>query len=594
MEKFKEFAQKYYLKEILIVFVFSLFMYLLYYGKTESFLVDVGREAYLPLRMLEGKLLYKDLFNVYGPLSYQINAVAYFIMGTNLNTLYLMGFFNSFIILFSVFFITNLFTSRKIALCTTFLVIFSCVYIKTFFNFIFPYSYAAVYALSGFLLSAVFGMLFIRDRKDGKPLFLFLAFLFAGFSFANKIEYAPYFLFLFAWLLFLKPGWKNILVAIGSFFIIPVLSFGVLLIQGVSFKDFFEAFQLIQNIVKTPALEFFYKNYGLYFNTYYFKCAAIIMIKLISVLALFCIIFYSLNFINKKYIEKSALKKLTNLSIFAVLLITALKMFKIYLKEEFLFFIWVGIFCCLVLTGFGIYYFVKFIKNNFKIPEIANQDLMYMFFLISSILVSIKGIFSIDTQCYGTFSLTVLFISLTIFGAYYIPRIFRFTDQDIWNKTITNAFSVVILLLFLGAFQKLIVNPLYTVETDRGRVFVHKGIADMESFIKYIQNNTEKNARIISLPEGAIVNFLTGHPSHDKYYYLIPVNVQLFGEETILEDFKKDPPEYFLLNDLPYVCFDTGGLCSYAPQVCNFIYKNYTMTARTSDPVNFYLYKRNK
>ena len=83
MEKFTEFAKKYNLLDFLMIFLLITFLFLLSYGKIGAYLVDVGREAYLPWQMNNGEVLYKDLFNVYGPLGYQINAVLFKIFGTN-------------------------------------------------------------------------------------------------------------------------------------------------------------------------------------------------------------------------------------------------------------------------------------------------------------------------------------------------------------------------------------------------------------------------------------------------------------------------------------------------------------------------------
>ena len=64
MEKFIEFIKKSYIKEILLILAASFFMFFLFYGKYDSYLVDVGREAYIPWQMLKGKLLYKDNSNI--------------------------------------------------------------------------------------------------------------------------------------------------------------------------------------------------------------------------------------------------------------------------------------------------------------------------------------------------------------------------------------------------------------------------------------------------------------------------------------------------------------------------------------------------
>ena len=121
----------------MLIFTVCLVLFVLYFGKQGAYMVDVGREAYIPWQMLQGKLLYKDIYNVYGPLGYQINTVAYALFGVHLNTLYFMGFLNSLIILFSTFYISKLFTDKKTALCIVGLTTFVCVYAKGFFYFIF-------------------------------------------------------------------------------------------------------------------------------------------------------------------------------------------------------------------------------------------------------------------------------------------------------------------------------------------------------------------------------------------------------------------------------------------------------------------------
>lgn len=205
MDKFKEFAQKYSLKELSGLILITILLFIITYAKSDSFIIDIGREAVLPWQMLEGKVLFKDLFNVYGAVSYQINALAFMIFGTKLSTLYFLGFFSSILIISSVFFITKYFTNNAIAFFLALLMLPTCVFGKVLHNFSFPYAYAAVYSLIGYFLSAGAFLAFIKERKS---LFLCLAFLFAGFSFANKIEHAPYFAAAFCDFTFFKDKSK--------------------------------------------------------------------------------------------------------------------------------------------------------------------------------------------------------------------------------------------------------------------------------------------------------------------------------------------------------------------------------------------------
>ena len=89
-----------------------------------------------------------------------------------------------------------------------------------------------------------------------------------------------------------------------------------------------------------------------------------------------------------------------------------------------------------------------------------------------------------------------------------------------------------------------------------------------------------------------MINFLSERKSDNFYYYLIPVNVQVFGEEKILADFKKNMPDYFIMNNVPYTPFNVGNFCSYASKICDFIEKEYVAIAGVNDGVEFVLYKK--
>ena len=71
------------LSELLVLVIFIVF-----YGKFGDLMVDSYREVYIPQQILEGKALYKDLFIVYSPLSYLINAFIMKIFGTSVSVIY--------------------------------------------------------------------------------------------------------------------------------------------------------------------------------------------------------------------------------------------------------------------------------------------------------------------------------------------------------------------------------------------------------------------------------------------------------------------------------------------------------------------------
>ena len=388
MEKFKEFANKFCLKELGIIFIVSLFLYVLFYAKYDIYLIDVSREAYLPWQVLKGNVLYKDIFNVYGALGYQINAIAYAIMGVKLSTLYFMGFLNSLVILFTTFFIARLFVDKKTSLCISGLTLFVCVYAKNFFNFIFVYSYSAVYALSGFLLSLLAILFYIRDKKN---LYLTLSFFFAGFAFANKIEYAPYFAFIFACLpFFVKKDWKQYLYSFAAFMLMPVISFGVLFIQGVSIQDLLDAAVLIKKLISAPATNYFYYNFGLYFNPPMVWDGVRLLLAMLKTAIPFSLVLYGINYLCKKHSDNKFL--LIGANIFIILASVALiiKKYNLLYNMYAGIFAWVGLVVLFILPVVCVYCLFVLYKNKFDFGALDSKDKMFLYMTVASILVSMK------------------------------------------------------------------------------------------------------------------------------------------------------------------------------------------------------------
>lgn len=589
MEKFKEFANKYYLKELGIIGLVSLILYVLFYAKYNIYLVDVSREAYLPWQVLKGQVLYKDIFNVYGPLGYQINAIAYAILGVKLNTLYLMGFLNSLVILFTTFYIGRLFTDKKTAVCTSLLTLFVCVYAKNFFNFIFVYSYSAVYALSGFLLSLLAMLFYLRDKKN---LYMTLSFFFAGFAFANKIEYLPYFAFMFLCLPFLaKKDWKQYLYSFGAFMLMPVISFGILFIQGVSIKDLVESSVLIKKLISSPVTNYFYYNFGLYFNPPMVWDGVRLLAAVLKTIIPFGLVLYGFNFLCKKRSSNKLLAVGTWLFAVVASVIILIDKYSMTYNMYAGLFAWVGLAMLVILPVVGVFCIYQFVKNKFDFSKIELIDKMYMFMAASAILVAIKGLFSIFLTCYGTFNLAALFLPFVMFFALYVPRALKFVDKDVFCAVIRNLCVAVMIAFFVMALYRIGEERYVAVDQPRGKIYMRDLYGNQNELIEYIRNNTAKDAKVVTIPEGAIINFLAERDTDNRYYYLIPVNVDIFGEQKILEDFKKNPPDYFLMTDLLYSVYKKGDFCAFAPSVCDFVKSDYKPVKKVNAAVSFTLYR---
>ena len=97
---------------ISIIYFISLFKYGEYFT---NIIIDTGRELYYPELMLKGKLLYKDLFNLFGPLGYQINCLWYRLFGIKISSLLFAGEVCSLCIIYVIYFISRYFLNIKLS-----------------------------------------------------------------------------------------------------------------------------------------------------------------------------------------------------------------------------------------------------------------------------------------------------------------------------------------------------------------------------------------------------------------------------------------------------------------------------------------------
>src|ERR1700693_1346225 len=61
------------------------------WGHWGDFQIDNGRELYVPAEILKGKLLFRDLWYMYGPLAPYLKALLFWIFGVQLTVLYIFG-----------------------------------------------------------------------------------------------------------------------------------------------------------------------------------------------------------------------------------------------------------------------------------------------------------------------------------------------------------------------------------------------------------------------------------------------------------------------------------------------------------------------
>lgn len=537
-------------KVLLVIFCLFVLTLILFWLKQGCLIIDTGREFYIPWQMLKGQVLYKDIFNIYGPLSYQINALSLFLFGQKITSLYVLGVLNSFVILISLYFISREFLSKTFSCLITLFVMYSSVFTLNLFNFNMPYSFAMPYSFCAFLLSVLF---LVKYTKEPKPLYSYISCFFSGVAFATKYEFSSFIAVIAYVLFFLKPlPKKEILKSLGMFLIVPFISYLILFIQGLSVNDLFHTVSIIKKMSQSKSLDYIYTFVsGTYFNP---KIFLNVINHFLSLAGLFFILF-SFESVTKN-IQKKTLK--------------------ILIGFVFVFFSTIAIFF-LKVTGFGFFpvlnflFLILFFKTFQKKPE----ELVLM---LSSLVASLKTFFALNIFVYGSYVIALLLVSIVTFFTVTFKRLF---NNEFLNKAIKNSITILLcsFIFYLAFIQNYSLSQKNALlKTAKGNIYEDSSIVSAYSdLIDFINTKTKKSDKVVILPETPFVNFLTDRDSDNYYNSLIPIYVEAFGEKNIINHFKETKPEYIVFNNRDSSDYGARFICSdYALSFCSFVKDNYT------------------
>lgn len=529
-------------KTLLILLFLSILCLVLSTGHCANLLIDVGRELYTPVEILDGKILYKDIFCIYGPASYLLNAFIYKIFGIKTYAILGMGAISALSIIYLVYKISRKFLSELCSFSIAFYTIMTACLATRIFNFTLPYSYAMLYGLLCFLISIYF---IIKYKEDEKLKYLYTASLFAGFSISNKYDFVLFILPL-VFIIFKTKNIKTILTSLALCLFGIIFPFFVLFIQGLKISDLINALITIKSFTLTESLKTFYVTQGVYYtNRVWFEWLCEILV--LSVYFLFIhsgLYLFSRNKIVFKFFGILLFLFGMNLA------------FNNASDDSYLF-----------MTFFVTALFVISFKKNTKLQN---------FFILSVILVSLKTLWALSHSNYGLYFAPCIFISLFIISS------------NLFSKLITNSLCFLLIGMSLGYgysnyFDLKAMN--FPVKSDKGILYTSKAMgAPINEVIEYLNNADEKNPSVMIFPEGQSINFLVNKKTKTNalYYSLIPLYTEGFGEEAIIKSYKENPMDYIVISNLTSESYGKGEICkTYGFNICEYFKNNYAEVFET-------------
>ncbi len=550
---------------LLFTILFAIVIFRLpYFGDC---LTDSGREFMFAEAMTDGKLLYRDLFNIFGPLSYQLNSLVFSIFGVSFNSLRIFGAINACFIFSLIYLILRLFTTHNKSFIITFSLMIFNLYCCSVGAFPSPYTYAMLYALEFFLFSLYFLLLTIK--KENKK-YIIPCWFFAGVSIASKYEIIFYLVFLvFFTLLIVKPDRKTLLLSIISFLSVPALCFSALFLQGLTIKEFLNQMHYVFKYASSDALTQYYINdSGIYLNLKVFPERLALMLKqasfFIAVFIAYIVLFFK-PVKNKKY----------NLIKIAILF-AIISNFKPKMVNYGLF-----VFFTIPMLAICLYCWGKICYEVIKKIEFDKTFFLFLILLTSVCLISTKTVFYLCIHSYGAFIFPLLFICLFIFISEILP------DELKLNKNLlTSAFILTTLLslfLFLECEPKYYAGSMKFFETPRGTIAYPPRRDAIADVLRYTLSYIGKDKTILFVPEGCILNFATERKGSLFWYNSTSPYLEAFGDEKFINDIKSENFDYIVLSDhkTNFKTFD-----EYAPDVVKYIKNNYKPIQVFEDPTD--------
>lgn len=541
------------------------FLCTFFYAKAGYPFIDSARELWYPQLMLEGKLLYKDILNLYGPFSYQINALIYHFFGIKSNNLFNMGFFVSYLIMILSYLISRFFSKPLtgfVAVILIFVPMFRFIY--TGFNFAtyyFPYCYAILYSLFFCLSTLTCILCFLKtDNKN----FLLFASLFIGLDLVTKFDFIAFDIFIILFILInKKTNITDKLLSLLTMAFPAILSYGFLFYQGVTVEDLRKSLNFLLTFSKAPSVDI-YNHYhmGMYFTKEHF-------LNSIHYFKLFFgyFSFYFITSLLTVFLFKK--NKIVSLVVLAV-------MWKIMFHDEW-FIKYMTDLDCLCFIPFVFFFVVGCLVNKFYFKKETVDAKQYLFNLtvISALLMNIRYFWYIFFNAGGNFSVLLYLILIVSF-------VIENAKSD-YMKKVYALFFILISSCFLFMSVQASKNYRYVFNNEKGTWIFNMPYGRLvESSINFVYENTDIDDTVMMVPESPMLSWFTGRKSYTDMYSLIPHFIDTYGEQWIINKMEKDKPKVILISSgAHHPPFGDGWFGTITgKRIYNFIRKNYDYVKR--------------
>ncbi len=211
------------------------------------------------------------------------------------------------------------------------------------------------------------------------------------------------------------------------------------------------------------------------------------------------------------------------------------------------------------------------------------SDFLFFILCLTAFLSGLKVIGNISLEIYGTYFLPLMLICLMTF----------LYKKLLKEKSLITVILCLILFISYACYD-INQNKLTSLNTEKGTIKIPEIFYEVTNqTLNYVNTSTNKDEKIIVIPESAIINFLTERQSNNKLYYLIPPNNELLTDKYIINELKTNPPDVILISNLRYNWYNQGSYTkTWGQNIYKYINENYKLEKIIGSSVQFYVYRR--
>ena len=548
------------------------------WGKWGHYQIDYGREVYLPWRIFEGSILYKDVVSYFGPLSPNFNALMFSLFGVHLWTIQIINLLIMVLLSYLIWKISLKIAPRfnAIILVLTFIYTVGLNNAETLgnYNFMTPYSndlthgYLLAFCIllimskptgswptsRSILCGALFGLLFLTKSE------IFIAMIIATSAavLLNTVK---------SLVLLKSNATFTLLFLIG--FATPITATLLIMSNHSSLKFAIDSISFMYMLpfnLPNPFKIFYLSESGL--DNIIPSIRSILISFLLNAL-----IFTSVWFTG--YVA-SKLKQSQHIFLLITILAALSVTYLYIIPHEIRFLIatrWVSISLPLYIAVFIAIYLIKPIKSQYCSNYFVLIVFIFSFMLITKIILNARLLY------YGTLLAFPMLMIYVLAVTLFIPAIHKKNILAFRLSTLSGV--VIILLLFSPKVIQSITNfhnaKYFTITTDTGYIAGNDKLLIINDLLLYLTTHVKQSSSLAVLPEGVMINFLLKMPNPTPFINLCPPEWSAFDGHKIEKAYSDNPPNWIILLSRPMREYGEEGFCiSYGNTLCEWIQSNYT------------------